>query len=344
MKFSRKQKSSILVQVQDSGLSAMECRQSRQGLVCLAESFVTLDPGIIEQGRMQKPSRFQAALEALLSSPKHGQFQSSVAQLILPEQLFTYHIAHVGSGQNLSSKKKMQDRLLRSLFSQPEQWLIDSSLDTTHDTYRFGFRGLLAEDVNSYREAFNAVRLPISQYHSSSQAARHFYYQNGVPAEMILWVWIGKHQSEVALFDMYGTYQGVTLGYGEDRLLKMVKRELGLSDDAAQIMIHEIGGRQVNHRMARAFQNELGRWLAELLRESRSLSQYAQSVCKETPALLLCGAGSQIPHVTELFSSVLDLPFRSQRSWIKQSQSRPIKEYYHLAPLVGAHYAGSSQL
>lgn len=317
--------------VTDADLAALELMQGDSGVSVLHKERLRLDPGVIHGGKLIKLSKFQEVLRRLFH--EKSKFQSGKVNLILPERLHTHHVANITSKSETGQVAK---RLESAFFPEGKgHWQYSVNKHENGKRSHICLRGIPKKDLRRYEELFSDFGLPIESVISPSDAGLSFYYDQGVTAEPGIWLWVGPHQSEIALYGVHSTIASETLPFGILDLENQLKRELRVSRAKADFLLRHIGARSIRHETGQQIQALVTQWMRPFFSETKSFADLARSVHQLHPSLILCGVGASIPHFSELLSKYAGLESRSHRSYLPINGGLSMKEYYDWAPLIG---------
>lgn len=340
MPFVRTSKTKLVLAITESGLTAGEFRVGKENLGQLnAFSEQSLDPGVIEAGRLLKPNRFKEALEELMYQPKFGQFTSSKATVLLPQELFTHHVARVSAPQVHGRLASLKEKVLHAMHRGPlDDLYLHASEHIDGDTCYFSFSDCSRKDVSRYDDIMSGIGLEKSQLLSWPAAAMAYFFSDNTPAEPVLWLHAGRTYSYLALADMHGVYKSLSVATNLSQVLGSLKRRFLLSEKGARLLAFEHGLRQTNPEVVHGAIPVLRQYVRRLSDEAKALQAYYAYVHRQEDslALLLSGEGSYIPGLAEEIESMLGISSRVHRPAFRYSSSSDPIFIQEAIPLCGA--------
>lgn len=329
--FSQKRKNTKLaIAVRDDSIIAVERGKASQKKTALkAWSIKSLNPGIIQSGKLIKPRAFEEVLLNVLKTPDHGDFTSKSCHLVLSEALAKHHVALVKTKNEAFSDDIFHEALMRVIHKMPgQERMMHGQMDFHEDKWIHASYSFAKNDLQQFQESLEQVGLSIADYSTSAQAASAFYFIGGKPAEPLLWIHLGEGQSEFVLMDTHGIYQSDAIPFGTIELEKKLGKELSFSTEQVQALLRYWGGKKHDHEYDAVLQASVQEWVKEILFHARPLRQLSKQHHQNNLAMLLCGKGSLIPGVAELVQKDLDLPLRVMRSH-KEYDPLPSLQLYH---------------
>lgn len=332
----KRRKKHLVLSVQDAELSALELWHGSMGPKIQAKNRLSIMPGIIERGRLQKPSKFTQAISRLLGKPETGDFTLAETSVLLPSSLYTHHAATIEHARDQQVSDALKQRLLEAHFSPKSDWQYSMTHTPLVQGSRLHLEGARHVDLQSYMRALSDSGLTVNSMQPMVEGMKGFYFDQGLIAEPVIWVWLGARSTEIALVDSHGTMLSESLDLGLETLRGALGKSFGYQNPLVETVLHSIGLRNIRHQSEEVIQSMIQEWLKPLYSEVKAFSDYSRHIQQLPAGLLFCGQGGGIPGVAEAICDYTGCHLRTLRSHSSIDHSFSLTDYYHYAPLIGS--------
>lgn len=309
-------------------------------------SRVSLPVGVVHEGRIINPDKFNAALNHLFSQPKSGVLEGKRVILSLAEHQ-CYHkafsVKKIGKSESLFTlaHREISQSVPYEIAKMEWDWVLVLDGLKYYSLYSVA---VLQEVIEEYRKALKEVGMIIAVVEPQVVSASRLMFEEQSIAEPVVYLDLGAEETAVATIDPMGIHQSSVIPEGVLKWVSSLAKSLKIERTTAQKVLQSIGMRKVKHDKAVVIHQIIKKGLEPILREISQHSTYYDYIHgkDETPlqSIMINGEGALIPGLGEYLSANSKKGLRPVQSWAKFTPAFSPKHVMLLHNAIGAAIRG----
>lgn len=309
-------------------------------------SRVSLSVGVVHDGRIINPEKFNAALKELFSHPKAGVLDGKHVILSLAEYQ-CYHkafsVKKIGKSDSLFTlaHRKIAQGVPYDIKEMEWDWVLALEGLKSYSVYSVA---VLQEVIEEYRQALKGVGMIIPVVEPQVVSASRLMFEKQSIAEPVVYLNLGAEETAVATIDQMGVHQSSVISEGLIKWVSALAKDLKIERATAKKVLYSIGLRKVKHNKVAMIHQIIKKGLEPILREISQHSTYYDYIHgkDDTPlqSIMINGEGALIPGLGEYLSANSEKDLRQVQSWANFSPAFSPKHVVLLHNAIGAAIRG----
>ncbi|MDA2922327.1 pilus assembly protein PilM [Patescibacteria group bacterium AH-259-L07] len=312
------QKKSVGLDIADHTIEAVELVKTERGIKVVSVSRSTLEPGIVEQGRIKNKEKLIRAVKDTLSAAQPHKIVAKKVTFALPASQVYIHMFDIvlkgkGATARLAAgerKKLVLEKAEESIPIDKKNLVLGYKIQgvTVLDQYSIGIENLVVatsrDVVLEWQQFFKKVNIEIEFFDIESLATFRGLFIKP-PKKPIGILDIGAGTTNVAIFDKGDLRFSYTTRIAGDRVTANIAQRLHITREQAEELKIKNGFSGRNENVVSSIEQTLHPAVVEI---RESLTYFRNKTQKEVSKILIVGGSSRLKGLESYISKELGLP------------------------------------
>jgi len=329
--------------IADTSIEIISLKGTLEKPKLLAMGRATLEPGIIENGKILKKEKLIKILSNLISSPQFGKIKKRGCIFSLPESKAFVHFFEISKGQKKEEKIQKIKSEVSQTFPYPlEELYYDFMIYPENEVLLVAASKNIVKD---YLEVFKICQIkPVALEIESESLARALIEKK---EEIILIADIGARTTNFGLFDGGQLKLSVSIPIAGNKFTQAISEKLKIPlSEAENLKVKN--GLNPEAKEGRVFLI-LQQELRDIIEEIEKIGQYfRQKTGQKIEKIILAGGSAQLPYLPEYLTDNLGKKVEIGDPWAKINidilkKKEYFKEALKINPILYATSIGLAQ-